>query len=111
MDDELKSLVDSLYSTILQTSNKILSNCKKFNIEILQLEDPSYDEIAEQLTEVVEILHIISGDFPYDAETFHIATKAKEYTQNIIDIAREIRRGNEEALKVHISNFDRRPFV
>lgn len=111
MDDELKELVEELYSKIIATSNKILSNCKKFNIEILQLEDPSYDEIAEQLIEVVEILHVISDGFPTDIEIFHKAYKAKEYTQSVIDIAREIRRGNEESLKAHILNLDRRPFI
>ena len=111
MDDELKGLVDAAYEKILKTTNKILSNCKFFTIEILQQEDPTYEVIAEQMTEVAEIIENLSGAFPGDPEGFQTACKAKEYAHSIIAIARAIRRGNEAELKRLTEELDRRPFL
>ena len=110
MDGELRSLITEIYEKVLQTTNNILHNCKTFDISILQLKDPSYEEIAKQLEEAAFILFTISDDFPDDAEGFHMATKAAEYTQDVRDIAKAIRNDDEDELNKLVSKLDRRPF-
>lgn len=111
MDDILRKLVDEAYQHILHTANGVLRNCRTFNIEILQLEDPSYEEIAEQITVIAGILETISTAFPDDPEGYHRASKAMEYAFQITRIAKAIRRGNEELLEKLTGELDGRPFV
>jgi len=111
MDDELRDLVYSIYGKVLQTTNEILSNCKTFDISILQMEDPSYEEIADQLTETAGILWAISDEFPDDPEGFHVAAKSVEYIQDVKGIAKAIRQGDEERLNELVAKLDRRPFL
>jgi len=111
MDSELRELVNRIYSEILQVANRVCRNCKHFNIEILQIENPSYSEIAKQMWEVSAIISSISSNFPDDAEAFRVECKAKEYAQNISDIGKSIENGDEEALKLFVSALDKRPFI
>lgn len=111
MDDALRDLVESAYAEILRTASQILRNCKLFSIEILQQENPSYEEMAEQLEEVAKIIEAIQSSYPKDADGFRTAVKAKEYTQNIANIARAIRFGDRGLLQEYINELGRRPFL
>lgn len=97
-------LAEELYAHILQVANRMLRNSKRFSIEILKLEDPSYTEIANQLRELCEILEVLSKE----EYTVH---KAYEYAHNVRDIATAIQSGNEEELKRHVNDLERRPFL
>ena len=111
MDGELREVIEECYSQILQSTNAILSNCKQFSIEILKLEDPSYEEIADQLTKVCRIIDSIADAHPQHSEGVHTAAKASEYTKHIIIIAKAIRAGDEEALQREVTLLDKRPFI
>ncbi len=111
MNGELRKAIDECYSQILVSTNAILSNCKQFSIEVLKLEDPSYEEIADQLTDVCKIIDSISDAYPRDSEGVHTAAKASEYAKHITIIARAIRSGDEEALQREVEILDRRPFL
>lgn len=111
VDEDLEKLIKEAYEHILQTSNKILRNCKLFSIEMLQLEDPTYAEIAEQLEEVAEMISVVIDGHTETAETFRYAVKAKEYSQNISKIAGAIRLDEQELLEEYIQELDRRPFL
>jgi len=110
MDSATKDLIDAAYEKVLQTTNNILHNCKTFDISVLQLKDPSYEQIAKQLEEVATILWTICNDFPDDPEGYHMAAKAKEYTQDVRSIAEAIRRDDQTELDRLVSKLDRRPF-
>lgn len=111
MDEELKKLINEAYENILHTSNKILRNCRLFTIEVLQQEDPTYEEIAEHLHEVAGLIGVVQKDYPKDADGFRTATKAREYAQNIANIAGAIRLGDKILLEEYLKELERRPFV
>ena len=111
MGNGLRDVVDHIYWSVLQTTGEVLRNCKLFSIEILQLEDPSYEDIAEQMTQLSRILDLISQGYPDDAEGFHKAVKAAEYATEVAYIAKAIRRSDEELLHELVRNLDRRPLL
>lgn len=111
MDNDLKQLVEDVYAHILQTANKTLRNCKLFSIEILQQEDPSYEQIAVQLGELSKLIGVVLDGYPKDADGYHTGVKAQEYAQDIADIARAIRAGDSDLLRKYVQQLDRRPFL
>ena len=111
MDEELRGLVDSAYENILGTANRILRNCKTFAIETLQQEDPTYEQIAEQLRTVAHMIEIVHQAYPHDAEGFRTAVKAKEYAMNVANIADAIKLGDTELLRECTVELERRPFL
>lgn len=111
MDGELRELVDEIYFKVLQSTNKILHNCKTISIELLQLEDPSYEEMAKQLDKAAQLIWTICNDFPDDAEGYHVASKSAEYAQDVRAIALAIRNDDTEELNILVERLDRRPFI
>lgn len=111
MNGELKELVDKVYQELLGTTNRILHNCKSFEISVLQLEDPSYEQIADQLGEASDILWSISDHFPDDPDGMHLAFKASDYAQIVKNIAKAIRSADKDELKKLVSELDRRSIL
>lgn len=60
---ENKADAHKLYELVIQTSNMFLHNCKHFSIEVLQGEDPSYEQIAQRATQLVGIITALADDF------------------------------------------------
>lgn len=111
MDDLIRKVVEDTYQHILETANQVLTNCKRFSVQILQLEDPSYEDIADHLVEAAEIIDIISGAYPDDPDGFYTASKAMEYAVEIKTIAKAIRVGDEALVEELANKLDRRPFT
>lgn len=109
--EELKELISQIYGEVLDTTNKALRLCKYFTIEMLQQEDPSYDQIAEQLGEAAALIDAVAEVVGNDPECVHMAGKALEYALAVKHIAKAISKGDEATLKKLVSELDRRPFV
>ncbi|MDP0496384.1 MAG: hypothetical protein Q7Q73_09265 [Verrucomicrobiota bacterium JB024] len=103
---DIEELVEDLYSRILHTANLVLRNCSTFHITILQKENPSYGEIAEQLEKLCAILELLAGD---SAEM--TAQKARDYALHVKQIADAIVEGDEEELKEQVEQLNRRSFI
>lgn len=104
---ERRELVEDLYNDILRVANRILHNCKNFNISILAKENPTYGEIAKQMREVCGLMRVVSGDIDSD----HMAGKAREYAFHIGLIAEAIEANDEVELNRLTSELDRRSFL
>lgn len=111
MTEELKKLIDEAYDGVLEVANRALRNCTLFTIEILKQEDPSYEAIANQLEEAADIIEIIHKQNPDDIEGFRTAVKAREYAQDVSNLAGAIKLGDEDLLQEYIDELNRRPFV
>lgn len=110
MDEELRGLVEKAYENILGTANRILRNCRTFTINRLQEEDPTYEQIAEHLRDVANVIGAVHQAYPHDAEGFRTAAKAKEYATNVANIAAAIKLGDSALLKEFTVELERRPF-
>jgi hypothetical protein len=104
---ERRKLVNQAYDHILAVANRILHNAKNYSIAILKLEDPTYEQIVEQLGEVCGIMESIALDFVDD----YTISKAREYVVNIRNIAKAINDDNETALLRFVEELDGRPFL
>lgn len=104
---ERKQVVDDLYNHVLRMANRILHNCKNYNISILAKENPSYSEIAEHMRKVCSLMQVVSDDINGD----HKASKAREYAYQIGQIAEAIESEDEESLKKLTEELNRRPFL
>jgi len=111
VDDLTRRTVLDIYHELLKSSNSVLHKCTRFKIELLQLENPSISEIAEQLLEAASIIWTISDDFPDDAEGYHVASKANEYAQQVKLIAKAIKREDQTELDRLVQELKRRPFL
>lgn len=101
-----KQLVEDVYNQVLHSANLVLRNCKNFTISVLQLEDPTYAQIAEQLKDLCDILDDLSDSDP----DLKIA-KAREYADHVRLIAAAIEIEDEESLNRHVQELDRRSFL
>lgn len=101
-----QELVGQIYDRILEVANGILYNAKNFSIEILRMEDPTYEQIAEQLGDVCKVMESISLTFVDD----YTISKAREYVVCIRNIAQAINENNETNLLKFVEDLDRRPF-
>ena len=111
MDGKIKAIMDTVYDEIIQATTNIIRDCETFTIEILRLEDPSYEQIANQLETLSHILELIMEKYPDDAEGFHKTVKANEYIQTIIYIAKAIKINNEELLQEYVDQLKRSPLI
>ena len=107
----MQSLMESVYDEIIQATNKIVRDCDTFTIEILRLEDPSYEEIARQLETLSHLLELIMEKYPEDAEGFHRTVKANQYVQTIVYIAKAIKVNNEDLLQEYVEQLKRSPLI
>lgn len=111
MDGKIKTIMDSVYDEIIHATNKIVRDCDTFSIEILKLEDPSYEQIAIQLEMLSHILELILEKYPDDIEGFHKTVKANQYIQTIIYIAKAIKVNNEDLLQEYVEQLKRSPLI
>lgn len=105
-EGDRQDLVQIVYMRILHTANLVLRNCSTFHITILQQEDPTYQQIAEQLEELSEIIDLLAGD---DGDM--TAQKAKDYALHVKRIAKAIVEGDEKELEHQTEQLNRRSFL
>lgn len=86
-----------LYDQVLRTSNMFLHNCKYFSVEILQLDQPAYTEIAEMMQAIPRIIFDLADDFDP-----MLAQKASEYCALMRNIGIAIADGDQLALEGHL---------
>lgn len=101
-----KKLVEEVYDQVRQSANLVLRNCKKFDISVLQLEDPTYSQMADQLKDLCDILDDL-GDSDPDLKI----AKAREYANHVRLIAAAIETEDEDLLNRHVRELDRRSFL
>ena len=95
-----------LYEFILLSASKFLQRSKFFNIEILQAENPTYEEIAEFALELAEIVRALSDDFD---PMLH--QKALEYASLMHLMGKAIAKCDREELERLIGLLDRKPML
>jgi gamma-glutamyl:cysteine ligase YbdK (ATP-grasp superfamily) len=110
---ETKKLVDKLYEHVLHVVNRMLHNAQNFNISLLKLEDPSYREIAEQLAKACTIMELLADDLQRHGGTDEAWTvsKAKDYTQQLLRMAKAIENEDEAALRQLCEELNARSFL
>lgn len=111
-EDEFHEKVEELYADSLKMANKVLSTSKKFPIEVLKLEDPTYQEIAEHMLWVSRKLMDL-GDNTNKPETIHIIAKMAQYADAVNNIAIELDKDTEssEGFKKAVEELNRMPFL
>jgi len=90
----------------LQTANKFLHNSRRFSVDILAEENPTYDEVAKLMDDVADIITLLADDFDP-----MMAQKASEYCRLMTKMGLAISRRDQEALELHARELDRRPFL
>lgn len=101
------AMVQHLYDSLLHAANRVLHQAKTFHISVLQLENPSYAQIAEQFRHVASLIAFLADQID-DSLTGH---KADEYVCCMEGIAKAIDADDAEALKKFVDQLDKRPFL
>jgi hypothetical protein len=104
--EEREKEAKELYQFILQSANGFLHRSKFFSIEILQAENPTYEEIATFALELAEIVRVLSDDFD---SMLH--QKALEYASIMHLMGKAIAKCDREELKRLIDQLDRKPMI
>lgn len=105
--DSKKQLVDELYSKVLHVANRFLHSAKNFNLSVLQLENPSYAEIAAQMTKLASLIKILCDDIG----DCHTGFKAQEYCDLMVNMASAITNDSQDELEQVINLLNRKPFI
>lgn len=96
----------ALYDRILRSSNYFLHNCKGFSVEILQMEDPTYAEIAELLRKLARVVIALADDFDP-----MMGQKAFEYCELMCSMGVAIKNNDQIALERAVTELERKPGV
>lgn len=92
-----------LYERVLHVSNRVLYQCKTFHITILAVEDPSFTKIAHQMSQVSDMIKVLSDDTDP-----MVAGKAAEYCDLLGQIAVAIERLDPVALGALVNELERK---
>lgn len=109
-EEELDLIVSNIYERVLNTSNNVLRNCKRFSIEALREEDPTYEQIAEHLEEMCDILDSLLSHNNYTEHDWTFS-KAKDYAEFVRGIAKAISSHDDSQLKQLIKTVDKWSFL
>lgn len=104
---EKKEAVRHLYDALLHAANRVLHQAKNFHISVLQLENPTFAEIAEQFREVASLISFLASEID-DSLT---GEKADEYVSCMEGIAQAIDADDADALNEFVKQLDARPFL
>ncbi|ANB67652.1 hypothetical protein [Aeromonas veronii] len=108
MNPALKAkLVEDLYIRVLEVANKFLHNAKNYKISILQLENPTYEDVAKVMHQIAGIITALCDDLD-DPLT---GQKANEYVMLMQEIASAITADDQGRLQHAVDVLDRRPFL
>lgn len=95
-----------LYNKILETANLFLHQSKRFSVDILAEENPSYEALAEMMERLSRILFILADDFdPL------ICQKAVDYCGFMKQMGLAIKNHNQEELSKLADALEKRPFI
>ena len=101
-----KTAEQELYSAVLHTANQFLTNCKLFSIEVLQQENPTYEDVAKLMQRVVAILTLVMDEIDP-----MVGQKAGEYVGLMTKMGVAIRNGDSDTLSKLVDELDRKPFL
>ncbi|WP_448056043.1 hypothetical protein [Aeromonas caviae] len=108
MNPQVKAkLVEDLYVRVLEVANRFLHNAKNYKISILQLENPTYEDVAKVMHQIAGIIKVLCDDLD-DPLTGH---KATEYVMLMQEIASAITADDQGRLQHAVEVLDRRPFL
>lgn len=103
---ELDALVRRVYEEILQTANRFLTHGRRYRIEILALEDPSYENVATLINDARRNINDVMDQFDP-----MLAQQAEEYCLLMIKIGAAIKAQDAAALTAHCDELERKPFA
>jgi len=106
-DHQKRAVVQALYDRVIQVANQFLHNAKHFRIEVLQLRDPSYEELAEKIDRLCKVISILCEDVD-DPLT---GQKAYEYCAFMKGMAVAIKDCDTTELNRLTRELDRRSFL
>jgi len=106
MDRTLDEVVEDAYGKVLHRTNRMLHLAKNYSINVLQIENPSFDQMADHLEEIIRIMELVRNEI----NGFTI-DKAREYSTTMNEMAKAVREGDAEQLQTLIEKLDRRTFV
>ena len=91
----------------MHVANRFLHNAKNFNLSVLQLENPSYAEIAAQMTKISNLIQVMCDDIG----DCHTGFKAQEYCQLMVSMAKAITDESQDELQNVINILNGKPFI
>lgn len=101
-----KDEVHELYEKILQVANFFLKSSKTFSISVLKDFDPSFEDLANIMEVLADIVHRAMID-----EDPLVAQKAIDYVYIMQKMALAVRNNDSEELSTLVDELDRKPFV
>ena len=99
-----QQFIQVLYERVIHTSNRFLHQCRTFHITVLALENPTYEEIAQQMTQIAELIKVLADD-----SDPMIGQKAIEYCDLMTKIGIAITNQNSVELSNLVELLGRKP--
>jgi len=95
-----------LYAVILLSANQFLHNSKHFSMEVLAEDNPTYQEVADVMQKLADIINILAVDFdPL------MCAKAIDYCWIMKRMGMAIANQDQEALSELVNELDKRSFL
>lgn len=95
-----------LYDKIRQVANSFLHNAKTFPLEVLQLENPTYEQVAE----IMVLISLILTEISLHTDPM-LGQKATEYASLMRRMGKAITAGDEEELQSCVTELDKRSLL
>ncbi len=108
--DEASDVVQKIYDRVIQVSSRVLRNAKLFSIDILKQENPSYAEMAENLTKICSLIDFLVEEDDLKEHQW-TCVKARDYARFVADVAKAIENNDEIKLKTLIAEMDKGSFL
>jgi hypothetical protein len=93
-----------LYEQIVRVANHFLHSCKHFSIEMLQSENPTFEEVGQVISQTIGIIKLVSDDFDP-----MLGQQAQEYCELMVKMGVAIRKGDNVALANLVHELGRKP--
>lgn len=102
----INGLARRVYETILRTANRFLTQSRKYKVQFLATENPSYQDVANLIEGARALVHeAIDATDPMQAQ------QATEYCQLMTQMAAAIIEQDQAKLDRLCDELERKPFV
>lgn len=106
-NSQFSAIFYGYYYRVLEIANRALHQAKLRSIEVLQKENPSYKELAENLYQIHDKLSKIAPALGLDYD----ASKLEDYVNLVNDMAIAIDAGDSDTLNSTVAILDKKPFL
>lgn len=98
--------VEHLYGKILETANHFLHNSKRFSVEVLAEENPTYEALANLMAKLAKVIWALADDFdPW------LCQKAFDYCDLMQKMGVAINNKDQDELSKLTEILEKRPFL